>query len=1248
MPWFPIGPNAVFSPRDSNFKRLSRRNEWGRQGLVANIAVDPTNSKTIYIAELPTSGGQCAFRTEDNGASWVSITDALHQTDPNVQPHAFAVNPAHPATIYMGDGGDLGVYVSGARGDSWNSPASGPSGVFKLIVDPRTASTLSTTVILAAASNGVWRSADGGSSWTNLLAGQVTSLVADMPTTGTDHYYAGVASVGVFTTTNPTGTWTNLNNAGIGLPKFTGANFQFVLVDYCVRNPNRVYAWFANPSQTVGLHTTSSPTTSWTQIAAVSPPDPSYGFYSYLMAVAPNSPGDGATDILFFGRIELYRSIDAGVNWQKDGNGFHADQHAFTFVPANPPAGTIPTMYIGCDGGISMSDGFCDPTFAFATAATDFDELDSYTDTPIYQTLDHGKQSSAVYQYASDPTLSGLSYMGCQDTGINAGDGALGWRGFYDGDGGAVAMAQGPNGVIVWGSLGEYGPPPAYPSFLVLLFNDQAGYNPGASYCTFGSSGPLFTGSSNFVAGLDGKCLTGVVVLDSSRTLTTAITSAGTHAVTPSSMAGIVVGKTLAIDTGNLFETVLVTAVTATTFTATFSNKHAAGVTILLVRAFVGRVDQSGIGSQISQEMDLNQAQVNIVAAHPTNANILFCGTNDQRVFSTNVGASANASTVWTEAKGSKPAGIAIASIAINHAGSVYVLLQSAVTVGPPGAQVTTPLFQISVNTWVAVPCTGLPGNTFNYGKLCADPVQGNVLYASNGARVYQLTSNGATFAWQDISDGLPGQWVYDLWIGNIGTVATPKVLLRAAIPTRAIWERDVTAGAVSPAVFLYLRANVLDQRWLPVCPENIPDPYNPTDPGSILFHYQCVDIKVDAQQPGSGTPYFQNEPESPLPISGVIFDQMNDTSPNLPTSDAARVHVQLHNRSNTAANNVSVWAVFANAAAGLPGLNVSPSHGNAFNFWSQFSAGGTITPALPSDSPWRSIGAPKVLSGISAATPQVASWDWTIPLLAPSDPGHYCIVALVHSAASPIGATIMDVDSLTPGNRQVGQKNVHVGPPLPASPSPGGGGGAPHPLPEGSLLHVEFNNPTAAVRTANLVIDARGLPPQLSLVFQTSALTTVKPLSASITGVASQAAGTIEQNPQTPPLAPVVYTAGPSARVEIEEVQIPAYGKVGAVMSVTSTGPLPPGSEYRFQVQQIVGSDFGPQAVTVGGSVYVVRIAGTPPSFPGQFADSVNIQELFEEQGDTAEQFAERVKYVPPFAKQIAANRSKLLNKKP
>jgi hypothetical protein len=576
----------------------------------------------------------------------------------------------------------------------------------------------------------------------------------------------------------------------------------------------------------------------------------------------------------------------------------------------------------------------------------------------------------------------------------------------------------------------------------------------------------------------------------------------------------------------------------------------------------------------------------------------------------------------------------------------------------------------------VAQDCANLPSGGFNYGKLRADPVQPNTLYASNGARVYQLTLTEGTWNWQDISDGLPGQWIYDLWIGNIGTTAAPKVLLRAAIPTRGVWEWDATAGAVSPAVALFVRDNTLDLGWLPRCPDGVPDPYNPGDPGSTLYHYQCADLKVDAQEPGTATtaPYFQTDPESPPPITGVIFDEMQDNSQNLPGSDQALVHVQVHNRSNTAANGVSVWAIYSSAAAGLPALNLSASQGNAFNFWSQFTSAGQIIPNLPGDSPWHSIGAPQKLSGIAAATPKVASWNWTIPTLASGDPGHYCIAVFLHSAVSPVNESSMDVDDITPRNRQVGQKNLHIGPPLPPGPEPGGGepgagGGAPGRL--GQLEFVEFHNASASVREASLVIDLRGLPPQLSAAFQLSHVETAQPLPHSVTGVARTRkvdpedfikdaedgkdecrcwenlerllAGLkrifckSDEHDGLPQLDPVVYEPEPSARVEIRGVRIPAHGSATAAIQIRNTGELKPGSQFRFQVQQVV------DGVVVGGSVYVVRIAGTAELNPSAFADSVDIRGEIKPEQETG---GGRLKYVPPFARQNVQDREKLLGK--
>jgi hypothetical protein len=282
------------------------------------------------------------------------------------------------------------------------------------------------------------------------------------------------------------------------------------------------------------------------------------------------------------------------------------------------------------------------------------------------------------------------------------------------------------------------------------------------------------------------------------------------------------------------------------------------------------------------------------------------------------------------------------------------------------------------------------------------------------------------------------------MWIANIGPPGAKlaTILLRAGIPTRGVWERDVIADPSAPPIELYVRDNILDQGWFTPSREGIPNPYDPT---RRVWHYQCADLKIDARQPGAGVvaDFFQTDPEGATPpIAHVLFDQLRDNSHNLPSGDAAWVHVQVRNRSHTPANNVRVWAIYCNAAAGVPSLSASASLGNAFPFWSQFTVTGQIVPALPADSPWRSVGPPQALSGIVASTPKVASWFWTVPTLPSGDSGHYCMAVFIHSATSPIGETSLSVDELAQRSRQVGQKNLHVGPPLPPSPPGGGGGG--------------------------------------------------------------------------------------------------------------------------------------------------------------------------------------------------------------
>lgn len=1304
MSWFPIGPDFVFAPKNANFKRLSRRNEYGRQGLPSSITIDPTDPNTIYVAERPSSGGTSAFRTRDDGASWTPIADALQQADSSVDPSCFAVNPDHPATIYMGTYSNQGIYVSSSRGDpgSWSARYAIPGSVRKLIVDPRTSATLATTVLYAATTLGVYRSPDGGQTWAQVVAGNCWSLQAWMPTMGTAHFYATIQQQGVFYTNDPTTAWTNLNTAGIGLPAHTAptisdpnGNFDALFVDFCRRNPTRAYAWLtkwgcdasgANCSQvTAGLYTTSAPTAAWTPVAAVSPPNPAYGLYAWAFAVAPNSPGNGTNDILLANNVGIHRSIDGGQTWQDDATWYHADNHAIAFTPEVPPAGTIPALYIGCDGGIGKSDKFVDPTVNITVAPAAYNEGEALTDTYAWQNKDHGKQSSALYQYASPADMPALSYIGCQDTGVAAGTSALGWRGIADADAGAIAAATQTDGVAVWGSLGAFG---SWPSFRLTRWLDKGEFAPASSFCSL--SGSLMAGQSNLIVGLDKKCLTGAIVQDSNTTLANPIVAnAAAQAATPASMAGIIVGSRITIDSGANTENVIVTMVTATTFTAIFSKNHAAGVAVQPNRALVARIDETGGATQISQDF-VAEGNVRIVAAHPSDANILYCATTNQKVWMTNAGAAAGPGTVWVEVATGKPAGISISSIAIAPSGNVYVLLGSQVTSGG----VTTPLFEVSTGTWLPQTCAGQPTNQL--GKLLADPVAANMLYASRGGKVYSLALAAGTWTWTDISENLPGPPVYDLWIGTTGSGAAERVLLRAGCPTRGVWEKDVTAGAITPAVSLYLRDHFVDQGWLNPILEGMENPYDPV-PSDRLWHYMCADIKLDARQEHAvaGDPnFFQTDPEgTPIPpLNHVLFDQLNDNSQNLPQTDQALVHIQVRNRSTTPADNVSVWAIYCRASGGVPALSASPSQANAFPFWSQFTGAGSIVPALPADSPWTAIGPPQVLNGISASTPQVASWQWTIPTLPSGDPGHYCLVAFLHSAAAPIGETTrMNVDVITPSNRQVGQKNLHIGAALPPGPAPAGGGSGPGPSPGPMEEYVEFHNPTANPRLADLRFDFRNLPPELGVSFHLANVKTTEPLDASITGISGQKDEPVAakwrkgqsrsplswllgfwrllwcwllnllrrllgrptrpcrrpvNGPPLPPFTAIRYEAESSGLVELQSVELPPYGYCAALLRLEPKARLEEGSRYTFDVLQFVRGNREEKAPEVGGGRYVVVVMGDPKQREPLVAPSVD-PDTPDDEREEIERQGEELAYVPPWAEDLVKARKKEQHKK-
>jgi hypothetical protein len=194
------------------------------------------------------------------------------------------------------------------------------------------------------------------------------------------------------------------------------------------------------------------------------------------------------------------------------------------------------------------------------------------------------------------------------------------------------------------------------------------------------AGGSLVTATSNMTVGLDGLCLCGLAARNQVTTLAAAV-SVGTEVAQVGSTSAFGNGARLVIDTGSAQETVVAGSVTATSFSATFANAHVAGAAVVLERQVVGRIDHTGQATQISQ--DFGNPSVIWVAASPIDANQLYCVSGDQQLWHTAAGASANAGTVWSAMPaGASVTGYQISTVAVDQAGTVFLLMLFPVTVG--------------------------------------------------------------------------------------------------------------------------------------------------------------------------------------------------------------------------------------------------------------------------------------------------------------------------------------------------------------------------------------------------------------------------------------------------------------------------------------------------------------------------------------------------------------------------------------
>lgn len=279
---------------------------------IGGLAVAPSSRQVVYAAtgewDVSVSAiytmypGVGVYRSDDAGTTWRRLAPI-----PSTETSAVAVDPGDPDRVFAA--GSSGLHRSTNGGQSWDVTGGNSQGVFDgvvsdVVVDPSDPNRVYIGVYHSAARpGGVYRSLDGGTSWTFLTNGLLTGPPADAPK--------------------------------VALGRGGAHGTQFV----AVKMSNRVFS-------SVDGGTTFTP----------QPVNPGFqtlqGRYMNVIAVDPTDEA-----VLFGGDFHLFRSADGGATWTDVSTSgaarrerIHEDVQALVFDPADHD-----TLFVASDGGIYRS-----------------------------------------------------------------------------------------------------------------------------------------------------------------------------------------------------------------------------------------------------------------------------------------------------------------------------------------------------------------------------------------------------------------------------------------------------------------------------------------------------------------------------------------------------------------------------------------------------------------------------------------------------------------------------------------------------------------------------------------------------------------------------------------------------------------------------------------------------------------------------------------------------------------------------
>jgi photosystem II stability/assembly factor-like uncharacterized protein len=438
--WTALGPAPITNGQTSGNQPVS--------GRIAGVAASPTDPNTYYIA---TAGGG-VWKTANGGTNWSPLTD----TQTTLSMGAIAVAPSNANIVYAGTGeannsGDsnfgVGILRSIDAGSTW-ALSQGPGNIFsanglttsKIAIDPT-----NPNVVYAAMGNvglnkaflsgtGVYKSTDGGVTWTNTTAsidtGDSYSDVAVDPSNPSTVFMAlgpfyGSTSSGVYKSTDGGSNWTLLAGGLV-----SGSNLGRISIAVAPSNSQVIYVSIAGNTGSTGsglfgMFRSTDGGSNWTNLTAATP---NYmggqGWYDQWLIVNPTD----ATNVFAAGAAgttnAVIESTNSGGGWSSiarssaanGSNGPHVDHHGVAFTSSG-------LLLDGNDGGIWR--------------------LDNATPTGIKWTDINDSINTIQFEgIALSPTNPAIALGGSQDNGTSRFTDSSAWTLTDGGDGGMVRWSR--------------------------------------------------------------------------------------------------------------------------------------------------------------------------------------------------------------------------------------------------------------------------------------------------------------------------------------------------------------------------------------------------------------------------------------------------------------------------------------------------------------------------------------------------------------------------------------------------------------------------------------------------------------------------------------------------------------------------------------------------------------------------------------------------------------------------------------